>query len=115
MRSCRRTAQTKQSPPFLTFLSVDETIAVWTGQNHCPAILHPKFLPNSARDATSVIRYSYAPCDARADVRLYWILGGGHPWPGAATPPNPITGLTTNDVSANELLWEFFAKHPLPE
>ena len=102
-------------PPFLTFLTVDETIAIWTGQNVCAAKPVTKLLPNTARDATTVIRYTYAPCDPAGEVRLYWILGGGHTWPGAATPPNPITGRTTKDISANELLWEFFQQHPLPE
>lgn len=102
-------------PPFLTFLSVDETLAIWTGQNGCAAKPVAKLLPNVARDATTVIRYNYAPCDPAGEVQLYWILGGGHTWPGAATLPNPITGRTTKDISANELLWEFFCEHPLPE
>lgn len=102
-------------PPFLTFLSLDETIAIWTGQNACPPKPAVRLLPNAARDGTLVIRSRYTPCSAGADVELYWIIGGGHTWPGAATPPNPITGRTTKDISANELLWEFFAAHPLPE
>jgi polyhydroxybutyrate depolymerase len=102
-------------PPFLTFLSVDETINLWVGQNECPPQPVIRLLPNTERDGTTVIRRLYAPCAAGTEVPLYWIVGGGHTWPGAATPPNPITGLTTKDISANELLWEFFSQHPLPE
>jgi polyhydroxybutyrate depolymerase len=45
-------------------------------------------------------------------VELYTIEGGGHAWPGGeagrlrADRPADI-------VSASELIWEFFAAHPL--
>jgi polyhydroxybutyrate depolymerase len=102
-------------PPFLTYLSLDETIAIWSAHNGCAAEPEVKSLPNIARDATTVVRTTYAPCAAETEVVLHWIVGGGHTWPGAATPPNPITGRTSQDISANELLWEFFQRHPRPE
>lgn len=39
--------------------------------------------------------------------------GGGHTWPGRATPLR-FLGTATSDISANDLMWAFFQKHPKP-
>ncbi len=56
-----------------------------------------------------------------AEVVLVEIVGGGHLWPGRPRPARYSTpqyqellGETTQKVSANDLIWEFFKKHPLP-
>jgi polyhydroxybutyrate depolymerase len=46
-------------------------------------------------------------------VVLYVIEGGGHTWPGR-TPRFAFLGKSTSHISANDLMWEFFQKHPLP-
>lgn len=49
-----------------------------------------------------------------ADVRaaLVTVKDGGHTWPGAdAFNVGLPIGKTTRDVDANELMWQFFAKH----
>ncbi len=43
---------------------------------------------------------------------LYTIEGGGHTWPGRE-PPIPFLGKSTRDISANDLIWDFFQKHPM--
>lgn len=48
-----------------------------------------------------------------AEVVLVTIDGGGHTWPGQR-PPVWFIGRSTADVSANDLIWEFFLRHPLP-
>jgi polyhydroxybutyrate depolymerase len=48
----------------------------------------------------------------RGNVALATVRDGGHTWPGA-DPFNvglPI-GKTTRDIDANEVIWEFFARH----
>lgn len=60
----------------------------------------------------NVSRLSYDDCDA--DVILYTIDGGGHTWPGGMPLPEFITGTTTQEISASELMWDFFMAHPLP-
>lgn len=102
-------------PPFLTFLSVDETVGIWAQQNGCAAFPVMERLPNEVRDATAVIKSTYWPCADDGEVQFYWVVGGGHTWPGSGRLPNPITGRTTQDISANEILWTFFQRHPLPE
>ena len=40
------------------------------------------------------------------------IDGGGHTWPGMP-PPVSWIGLSTGNISANDLMWDFFKRHPL--
>ena len=43
---------------------------------------------------------------------LFVIEGGGHTWPGKQ-PPVGFIGKSTKNISANDLIWEFFEKHPM--
>jgi polyhydroxybutyrate depolymerase len=52
----------------------------------------------------------YRGCEA--EVVFYTITGGGHTWPGGQPLPEFITGHTTQDVNATQLMWEFFQQHP---
>ncbi len=45
-----------------------------------------------------------------ADVVFYTIAGGGHTWPGAADNTGG-SGFTTHEISASEIIWQFFAAH----
>lgn len=47
-----------------------------------------------------------------SEVCLITIEGGGHTWPGRETNP-AFLGATALDLNANEVIWEFFRKHPL--
>ncbi len=40
------------------------------------------------------------------------IEGGGRTWPGRQ-PRVKFLGKSTKNVSANDLMWEFFKKHPM--
>jgi polyhydroxybutyrate depolymerase len=46
-----------------------------------------------------------------SEVVLIEIDGGGHTWPGQK-PIVSALGESTMDISANDLMWEFFQKHP---
>ena len=43
---------------------------------------------------------------------LYVIEGGGHTWPGQ-DPMVGFIGKSTKNISANDLIWELFVKHPM--
>jgi len=43
---------------------------------------------------------------------LIEIENGGHTWPGNE-PIVAMLGKSTKDISANDLMWEFFQKHPM--
>jgi polyhydroxybutyrate depolymerase len=47
-----------------------------------------------------------------AEVVLVIIEGAGHTWPGQQ-PAVKFLGKSTRNVSANEMMWEFFQKHPM--
>jgi poly(3-hydroxybutyrate) depolymerase len=50
-------------------------------------------------------------------VELYTISGEGHEWPGGPTLPASLTrllGAQSDAISADNVMWAFFAAHPLP-
>jgi polyhydroxybutyrate depolymerase len=78
--------------------------AAWAARNGCdetPEIIETVETVHGAR---------YVNCDA--DLVTYAIEDGGHAWAGGEPPPGiePIT-----DISATELMWEFFEQHPKEE
>lgn len=58
---------------------------------------------------------AFAGCPEGAEVLLYIVEGGGHAWPGSEVNGliESITGPTTFEIDANEVMWEFFEAHPL--
>lgn len=97
---------------FLAFKSVEETIRIWAKLNGCPKKPKTIELPNKVDDGTTVRQEVYGPGKNGAEVVLFVIKGGGHTWPGRQWPV-PWLGKTTRDISANDLMWEFFQKHPM--
>jgi polyhydroxybutyrate depolymerase len=59
-----------------------------------------------------VIRSTYGQCKDGAEVVLVAVEGGGHTWPGRE-PGLRALGKSTRNISANDLMWEFFEKHPM--
>ncbi|HEY5845603.1 MAG TPA: hypothetical protein VIT42_02320 [Microlunatus sp.] len=44
-------------------------------------------------------------------MEYYRVTGGGHTWPGTAVDLSPL-GVTTQEIDATALMWEFFEDHP---
>jgi polyhydroxybutyrate depolymerase len=101
-------------PDFLVFASVPESMHYWVTRNACPPRPEVENLPDTTDDGTTVRRWSWGPGLLDTEVVLYAIRRGGHTWPGVPFPL-PFLGLTTLDISANDLMWEFFERHPLPD
>ena len=94
--------------------SVDETVEIWRKLDGCPKPATIVELPDrDAEDGCTVRKTEYPPGKANAEVILYTIQNGGHTWPGQKSPL-PTLGKSTLDISANDLIWEFFQKHPKP-
>ena len=74
-----------------------------------PAVVE---LPNRAGDGIRVTRSTYGPGNDGAEVILFTIKGGGHTWPGHDLPIG-FLGKATKDISATDLMWDFFEKHPM--
>jgi polyhydroxybutyrate depolymerase len=79
---------------------VAEAMAAWASHNGC----RPG--PLEDRISNEVLRYHWEGCAAATE--WYLIEGGGHTWPGAF---DAGLGYTTQDISASELIREFFITH----
>jgi polyhydroxybutyrate depolymerase len=83
-------------------LSVAESIAFWVKANGCSPT------PKTEISASgNIVKDTYTGCANGTEVVLYTIVNGGHAWPGAAQGDRP-----TQEISATDLLWEFFKEHP---
>jgi polyhydroxybutyrate depolymerase len=90
----------------LNFNSVADTMRGWAQRDGCgptPA----EFL---RRGIVRCDRWS--GCRLGSEVQLCTVDGGGHTWPGAF--PIPLFGVTAREVSASELMLDFFERHPMP-
>jgi polyhydroxybutyrate depolymerase len=95
--------------------SVDDTMRIWAKLGGCPDKPRIEELPNRVDDGTSVKRYTYGPGKDGSEVVLIQIIGGGHNWPDRPIGPamQGVLGTATHQISANDMIWEFFEKHPL--
>jgi polyhydroxybutyrate depolymerase len=87
--------------------SIPAIVATWANRNGCAAAHE-----STVADDVTLIEHD---CPAGAETLLYRIEGGGHTWPGSQLTGQIADrlGMTTYSISANELMWEFFAAHPL--
>jgi polyhydroxybutyrate depolymerase len=93
------------------FRSVDHTIQNWVKANGCNTEPEIMPLPDNAADGINVTRKTWGGGKADSEVVLIEIEDGGHTWPGKK-PIVSLLGESTMDISANDLMWEFFQKHP---
>jgi len=95
-------------------LSTAETIRFWVNHNNCslsPVITHEP--DKDPKDGTRIRKEVYRNGKNETEVILYAIEGGGHTWPGGYQYLNErIIGKTSRDLDANEVIWDFFKKHP---
>lgn len=91
--------------------SVEATIAAWVRANGCRMEPATEELPDRTGDEMRLTRTTYRGDAAGAEVVLVTVAGGGHTWPGR--PGSAALGRSTRSVSANDLIWEFFERHPM--
>ena len=89
--------------PFDTRPIETSVIPDWAAHNGCDAS------PVSERVSEHVRVVRYDGCDA--DVELYVVDGGRHEWPGATGGPGGAP--EADEISANDLMWDFFEAHAL--
>ncbi len=85
-------------------LPAREWAAAWANRNGC----NPT--PTVTFQYGEVTGETWGTCQDGAEVRLYTIEGKGHSWPGSDMPPQ----ITTKDIDATDVIWEFFASHAMP-
>jgi polyhydroxybutyrate depolymerase len=93
------------------YASVATTVRTWVEANGCaePPVVDNLTPPGAELPVT---RTTYGGGKGGAEVVLVTVEGGGHTWPGRPAPT--LLGRSTQAVSANDLLWEFFQKHARP-
>lgn len=94
------------------FYSVDHSIRTWVKANECKAVPVVTTIPDQAKDGTTITRKTYGSGKEGTEVVLVEIHGGGHTWPGQQ-PRLQFLGKSTKNISANDLMWDFFVKHPM--
>jgi polyhydroxybutyrate depolymerase len=101
----------KKSISGTPYWPVSHSIRAWVKANGCDE--HPKVeVLSKSGDELEVTRNTHAAGNEGSEVVLVTIEGGGHTWPGMK-PPAKTLGKSTLSISANDLMWEFFEKHPM--
>jgi polyhydroxybutyrate depolymerase len=99
-------------PAGVPFTSVPDTMERWRTRNSCGASTGRYLEQGDGRCE------AYAGCAGQADLVLCSVAAGGHNWPGGDPPagivPCPGNGGQSATFQASEVIWSFFAAHPLP-
>lgn len=95
---------------FMRFMDVEDSIQTWVKLNECNETPNTETISKDG-DTMKVTRTSYGGGKDGSEVVLIVIEEGGHTWPGQK-PPVGFIGKSVKDISANDIMWEFFQKHP---
>lgn len=81
--------------------AIDSVMRHWAQKNGCGVG------PDSFYNEKGALRQRWSRPDDSCEV-VFWTLeqGNGHAWPGTPTG--------SPELSANDLMWEFFSAHPIP-
>jgi len=84
---------------------VSYAVDFWVARNGCSTV------PVTETSASgNIVKDTYGGGEDGSEVVLYTIRDGGHAWPGSAGSASGDE--PTQEISASELIWEFFALHP---
>jgi len=100
-----------KTPSFMRLKGVEDSIQTWVKLNGCEEKARTDVLSRDG-DEMKVTRNTYGGGKDGAEVVLVVIEGGGHAWPGQQ-PPVGFLGKSATNISANDLMWEFFERHKL--
>ena len=100
-----------KAPSFIKLKGVEDSIQTWVKLNGCDEKSKDDVLSKEG-DEMKVTRKTYGGGKDGAEVVLIVIEEGGHTWPGEK-PPVGFIGKSAKNISANDLMWEFFQKHKL--
>jgi polyhydroxybutyrate depolymerase len=87
--------------------SVDSSMGRWVELNEC------SIGPDSFYNEAGALRQRWINVDSSCEVVLWTTEDGKHTWPGSSLI-DPILGLPSQAISANDEIWEFFVAHPMP-
>jgi polyhydroxybutyrate depolymerase len=84
---------------------VQAWVSAWAQRNGCDP------LPVAEKVQPAITRETWQNCEQNAQVILYSIADAGHTWFGSKF--GAAMGGFTLDISATDVMWEFFTAHPL--
>lgn len=87
--------------------SVAYAVSFWVKQNGCSN-------NSKKQDKGNISIETYTDDKNGTEVALYTIKDGGHVWPGGEKG-GPWGDEPTQEISATDIIWDFFAKHPKKE
>ncbi len=105
-------AASQRKSSWMRMMGVEESIQTWVKLNGCDEDPIEDVLSKEG-DELKVTRKSYRGETNQSDVVLIVIEDGGHTWPGRKSLFK-FLGKSAMNISANDLMWEFFEKHPMP-
>lgn len=87
---------------------MDEAVQLWALRNGC----RDDVTDEQVTDNVKLLTYS-ADCEDDAVAMLYVVGEAGHTWPGSDEQERieELVGPTSYEISANELIWQFFTQH----
>ena len=88
------------------FLPVAASMEYWIHQNGCSPIPRRETSPSG-----NIIKEIYSGGKKGAEIVLYTIQDGNHRWPGDKSNAW-FQGRANAEISATQLIWEFFDHHP---
>lgn len=69
--------------------------------------------PQTILDRDGVKGIAYRACRGHAEVVFYTVAGMGHFWPGGMSHlPERVVGKSSKKISATDVIWDFFMRHP---
>jgi len=96
-------------------VSTHTALTKWVVHDGCKDGVTEELPDTDPDDGTRVKRTTYAGGKDGTEVVLYTISGGGHTWPGGPLYlPQFSIGRVCRDIDANQVIWDFFSKHPKP-
>jgi polyhydroxybutyrate depolymerase len=103
----------KTKDPGWSCRSVPDYLALWRRINSCSDTSKVVINRGAARCV------SWSECKGGAAVELCTIRGAGHTWPDGMYDNERAgwkkkVGHLSRDINANDVMWEFFKRHPLP-
>lgn len=87
-----------------TIAAAPDSMAGWAAHDGCNATFADERLGSEVR------RRTWSGCREGSSVVFYIVDGGGHTWPGSINIPT--LGLTTQQINASDIIWDFFRSHP---
>mmetsp|Transcript_102367 Transcript_102367/g.305707 ORF Transcript_102367/g.305707 Transcript_102367/m.305707 type:complete len:571 (-) Transcript_102367:259-1971(-) len=94
-----------QGDPSYWHSSVPDAVNKWSANNQCK-------YSRWVRKTEHVVYYEHYDCVEDASVVLVMVEGDGHTWPNSNAFVESQFGKTTHEIDANEVVRDFFMRHP---